>query len=283
MRAVEITVLGREDPRLLVAAKRRLTKPHKIARLLAGLVNSAGDRRALLLLGVSGRSVRGLTALPDDDWWDDVEASFPGETPQIHWTVIDIDGAAVLALEPEAGSELVAAYDRDNVVIVPFYDRGGIRRTRPPRADRGSPTETLPTATILGGWVRREVIDQEGAIDAFSGQIDIELGAVTGSMPDKTCSATLLMPNHQGAIELDVQIHPSSDDVGVFRHDSGIEVRSTFRVRLYVAAATQQDRERRDPASVQLVISLLLPGRAVPELRSLLLSPDPDNRGQWLV
>lgn len=283
MRAVEITVLGREDPRLLVAAKRTRAKPHRIARLLAGLVNSAGDRRPLLLLGVDGRSVAGLNGLPDNDWWDEVEDSFPGTVPRLEWTLVDIEGAAVLAIAPESGGELIAALDRHDEVMVPFYDAGGIRRTRPPRADRAGPTEALPTATVLGGWIQRELIDQEGPIDTFSGVLDIELGTVTGMMPDKTCSATLLLPNLHGPVELDVQLHPSGDDVGVFRHEDGIEVRSSFRVRLYVAGASRSPDRRPDPASVQLVVSLVLPGRAVPELRSLLLSPDPDQPGRWRI
>jgi hypothetical protein len=280
LRAVEVTVLGREDPRLLVATKRKLTKPHKVARLIAGLANSAYGRRSILLIGLRSDKVHGLDAIPDADWWDELDDSFPGRVPRLDWMIIDIDGAQVLAIAPEQLDELLVAHDGDDI-IVPWFDRGGIRTSRPRRAERSS--ESLPTATIRGGWVAKSTLDLDGPIDSFCGQIDVELDAVTGMVADSSCSATLLMPTRDRSIELDVQVHPSSDDVGLFRHDAGIEVRSTFTVRLYLAAAVRGKVSDKDPASIQLVISLLLPGRTVPELRSLLLSPDPSRRSRWLV
>lgn len=273
-------MLGREDPRLLVATKRKLTKPHKVARLIAGLANSAHGRRSILLIGLRAHEVHGLDTIPDADWWDELDDSFRGRTPRLDWMIIDIDGAQVLAIAPEQLDELLVAHDGDDI-IVPWFDRGGIRTTRPRRAERSS--ESLPTATIRGGWVAKSTLDLDEPIDSFSGQIDVELNAVTGMVADNTCSATLLMPTRDRSIELDVQVHPSSDDIGLFRHEAGIEVRSTFTVRLYLAAAVRGEVSNKDPASVQLVISLLMPGRAVPELRSLLLSPDPSRRSRWLV
>ncbi len=281
LRAVEMTILGREDPRLLVANKRRAGGPRKIARLLAGLSNAADGRQTLLLIGIRGNEVTGIDPLPDADWWDELDAAFPGSLPRLDWMVVDIDGASVLAIAPRSGDEMIPA-KWGGEIVVPFFDRGGLHRNRPPRADRPSSTEALPTASILGGWVERAVIDGEDVV-AFQGQLDVQLDAVTGMMKDKNCSATLLIATRERPVELDVQVHPSADDVGVFRLDDGIEVLSTFRVRVFLAAAVRGLSSRTEPVSLQLVVSLLLPGRAVPELRSLLLSPDPDHRGRWLV
>lgn len=279
MRAVEMTILGREDPRLLVANKRRLSGPKKIARLLAGLANAADGRQTLLLIGISGDEVTGIDSLPDVDWWDALDSAFPGAAPRLDWMVVDIDGAQVLAIAPRHSDELIPAKFRGEITV-PFFDGGGLHRTRPVRGDRAVRTETLPTASILGGWIERSVIDEDD-VTAFHGQLELQLDAVTGVMPDKNCSATLLVASRERPIELDVQVHPSVDDVGVFRLDDGIQVLSTFRVRLFLAAAVRGGLDRAEPASVQLVVSLLLPGRAVPELRSLLLSPDAERRGRW--
>ena len=281
MRAVEMTILGREDPRLLVANKRKLSGPKKIARLLAGLANAADGRQTLLLVGISGDEVTGIDALPDVDWWDDLDSAFPGAVPRLDWMAVDIDGATVLAIAPRPSDELIPAKFRGEI-SVPFFDGGGLHRTRPSRGDRSVRTETLPTASILGGWIERSVIEEDD-VTAFHGQLELQLDAVTGVMPDKNCSATLLVASRERPIELDVQVHPSVDDVGVFRLDGGIQVLSTFRVRLFLAAAVRGGLDRSEPASVQLVVSLLLPGRAVPELRSLLLSPDPERRGRWRI
>ncbi|MEM7286787.1 MAG: hypothetical protein AAF480_10590 [Actinomycetota bacterium] len=279
MRAVEMTILGREDPRLLVANKRKPGGPRKVARLLAGLANAADGRQTLLLIGVRGTEVTGIEALPDADWWDDLEGAFPGAVPRFDWMAVDIDGARVLAIATRSTDELIPA-KMHGEIVVPFFDRGGLHRTRPARLERTSPRDVLPTASILGGWIERSVI-AESDVTAYQGQLELQLDAVTGVMPDKNCSATLLVASREGPIELDVQVHPSVDDVGVFRVDDGIHVLSTFRVRLFLAAAVRGGTDRSEPASVQLVVSLLLPGRAVPELRSLLLSPDPDHRGSW--
>ena len=281
MRAVEMTILGREDPRLLVANKRKIGGPRKVARLLAGLANAADGRQTLLLIGVRGDEVTGVDAPPDADWWDDLDKAFPGAVPRLDWMSVEIDGATVLAIAPRPTDELVPAKVRGEITV-PFFDRGGLHRTRPSRHERGARTEALPTASILGGWVERSVIEEDDIV-AYQGQLELELDAVTGLMPDKNCSATLLVASRERPIELDVQVHPSVDDVGVFRLDDGIQVLSTFRVRLFLAAAVRAGAERSEPASVQLVVSLLLPGRAVPELRSLLLSPDPQRRARWLL
>lgn len=220
LRAVEVTVRGREDQRLLVATKRKLTKPRKVARLLAGLANSAHGRRSILLIGVRAHEVHGLKALPDTDWWDELDDSFPGRVPQLDWMLIDIDGAQVLAIAPEHPDELVAAHDGDDIVV-PWFDRGGIQRTRPRRTEPPPPLDSLPTATIRSGWVARSTLHLDGPIDSFAGQIDVELDAVTGMMADDTASATLLMPTRGRPIELDEQIHPSSGHLGVIRHESG--------------------------------------------------------------
>lgn len=281
MRAVEMTILGREDPRLLVANKRRPGRPGKVARLLAGLANAGDGRQTLLLIGIRGDEVTGVDALPDADWWDDLDDAFPGTVPRLDWMPIDIDGATVLAIAPRPSDELIPARIRGEL-IVPFFDRGGLHRTRPLRQGRGLRSDSLPTASILGGWVERSQIGA-GHVTAYHGQLEVELDDVTGLLPDENCSATLLVASRERPIDLDVQLHPPADDMGVFRIEHGIHVLSTFRVKMFVAAAVRDGADDSDSASMQLVVSILLPGRAVPELRSLLLSPDPGRGGRWTL
>ncbi len=282
MRAVEVTVLGRQDHRLLVATKRRLTRPKRIARLLAGLANAAGDRHALLLLGVRGHDVTGLDSLPDADWWDELEEAFPGTVPDWEWSVVDIDGADVLVIGLDPSTELIPAFRRDSV-IVPFFDRGGIRRTPPADDRRVSTSQSMATAKVVSGWVQRVPGDHSGSIAAFRGRLSVEIASESGRIADTDCSATLLGAEHVGPVGLDVQVHPAEHRLGVFRHDRGVEIRNDVQVEVLLAAATRTPHPPSEPHAVQLVVSLALPGRGVPELRSLLLNPDPRTPGRWTL
>lgn len=271
LRAVEMTVLGRDDARLLIATKRKMSGQRKIARLLAGLANAAGSRRGVLLIGVGGDEVVGLDRRLDQDWWDRLEATFPGRCPGWDWTIVDIDGAEILAIALKPIDELVPAR-RANRVEVPWFDRGGLRLTPPPRLRPGVDEGPLPTARVLRGWIDRGFAPNDARVETYAGALELELSAVAGLLTDDMCSVTLLAPGRDGPEAMTAAIHPSDDGVGVARRTNGIEVRSTFRCTLLVAAATRT-APASPPASLQLVISLMLPGRGVPELRSLLLSP----------
>lgn len=284
MRAVELVVLGRDNPRLLIAAKRRLTRPRRVARLLAGLANSADGRQPLLLLGVGKRHVVGVERTPDEDWWDRVRSALPGRRPELRWDAVSIDGAMVVVVAPDSSDELIPACKRDRVVV-PFFDGDRLVYGKPTRPEPVGQRQSIPTASVVGGWVERRLLGSgSGAgVDTYRGVLELEVGAVTGVMRDIDCSATLMSPDQTRSMELDVQVHPAPDAVGVFRTASGIEVRGTFRVRLLIAGAVRSASDRGDPPSLHLVVSLLLPGRAVPELRSLLLRPDPSGRRRWVI
>jgi hypothetical protein len=282
LRAVEIMVLGREDQRLLVATKRRLTRPKRIARLLAGLTNAARGRHAVLLLGVRRDDVAGLDALPDADWWDDLEDAFPGPVPPWTWSVIDIDGAKILAIAPEPMDQLVPAAHRGEI-MVPFFERGGIRRLPPADSRRPSTPESMATASVTSGWVQRSVVDRSDPIAVFRGRLTIEISSGTGQIDDAECSATLLSAGREDPVGLDVQLHPSDHEMGVFRQGKGVAIRSDVRVDVLLAAAVRGGLALGDGKPVQLVVSLALPGSGVPELRSMLLNPDPGTVNCWTL
>lgn len=276
MRAVELAVRGGRDPRLLVATKRRAANATKVARLLAGLVNGGQGRRTVLLLGVGGRAVSGLGELPDDDWWAEVRAELPGRVPELAWTVVDIDGAQVLAIAPSAEPVLVAAY-RGSTVEVPLFDGERLVphpvHALAPATEPATPAE--PGARVRGGWLERVLVGGDDRVAAYRGQIELELTAVAGTVLDDACAASLLLPWREQPIELAVQLHPATDDTGVRRLDDGIEVRVSLRVRVYVAGAiTAEPTADVPPGAAQLVLSLPAPGAAEPGVWSLLLRPD---------
>lgn len=120
-------------------------------------------------------------------------------------------------------------------------------------------------------------------LDVYRGRVEVELEVAPGTMADSDCSATLLLPDHRPPIEFQVEVHPASGGAGVVRHDGGITVRATMKAVLYMAAAVRFDGSADQIGSARLVVALLLPGRATAELRSLLLSPDPDSETQRWV
>ena len=287
MRAVELLIQGREEPRFLLASMSRLPRPKKAARWIAGLANAAAGRRAVLLVGIKGSEIRGIQAPPEPLWWVKVQERFPGAAPQMHSSLLDIDGATVLAITIDAVTELLPARHRDRV-IVPWVEHGRLGAAPASRPSQGQTTahgEALPSADVLGGWVQRTTINRDGAsIDAYTGQLDLELLATPGTMTDDSCSATLLLADNDAPIALATQIHPAADDVGVFRTSEGIDVRTRVRVRLLLAGAERHHDRGKGRDSAQLVVSLLLPGRTVPELRSLLLANDQSSDGdRWLL
>lgn len=284
LRAVELGVQGRVDPRLLVATKRRLPGPKKAARLLAGLANAADDRQHILLVGMRKNEISGIEGPPPERWWRRLDDAFPGVAPDYSWTMVDVGGTALLAIATSPTDRLIAAYKGDDV-IVPFFDG---RRVVPAQlsagADKDRGVDALPPARIDRGWVEHVIVRDRPRIEAFRGVLDVELQPTPGVMADKSCSATLLMPDRDAPVALDVQVHPAGDQAGVFRRDHGVEVITDFGVRVYLAAARTTTEPTPTAAAAQLVVSLLLPGRAVPELRSLFLSPDPSSEGvRWIV
>ena len=277
LRAVELAVQGRADPRLLVATRRHLPKPKTAARLIAGLANAAAGRQALLLVGLRGFELLGVSEAPNDDWWNDTVDALPGAVPDLAWTLLDTGDVDVLVVGVGHPDELIVA-TRKGSSYVPWFDGRRLSTAPPtPRPESSRPTETVPAATITSVWVERATI--AGAADhihVYQGVIDMELDAISGRMDDASCSATLLMTQHEGPIALEIQVHPAVTDVGVIRNDHGIEVRSTFRANVFVAAAVPAPTHQLASETAQLVVSLPLPGRSVPELRSLLLSADPE-------
>ncbi len=253
MRAVELSVQGRDDPRLLVATKRRATDPGRIAGLLAGLANAAAGRPAVLLLGVRGRQVVGLDEVPDAEWWESLRDHFTGPVLELTSTTLDFDGTRVLAIAPER----VAASDAG------------------------------PGVRVLAGWVQRFTL-RDSRIVVWRGLIDLEVDAIAGRIDDAACSASLVVPGRPRPVELDTQLHPVDHHVGVVRHDDGIEVRPAFGARLYLAAASRVDDGdgEAESGALQLVLAVPAPGSDQVQVWSRFVQPDPgsgDPGDRWLV
>lgn len=288
LRAVELAVQDRHDPRLLLCTRLELPGPRKTAALLAGMANAAAGRQTLLLVGLDTGSVLGMLDEPSLRWWDRFDRAFVGARPDIHHERLDVSGAVLWAFTTDPVDEMVPVR-RGGRVRVPWIDADGqlvdapVARRQPSR----SSGDGIPTARVLDGWIERTVLDARDGDDrriaAFQGRVDVELVASPGVLADQDCSATLLFPGAT-AVQLDTQIHPVSDDVGVLRHEDGIEVRTDYRARLFMAAAVRDDATSATPSTAQLVVSFRLPGRAVPELQSLLLTIDPKDDGQrWRI
>lgn len=284
LRAVELGVQGRVDPRLIVATRHRLPGPRKTARLLAGLANAADGRKPLLLVGLHGAEIHGVDEPPSARWWQRVADGFAGPAPDIRWTMVDLDGPQLLAISSDPVDELVTAWRKDRVFVPWFDGRRVVPAPSPTRPEKRGATDALPTVRVVTGWMERTPISGAPQVHAYRGALDIELQPTPGVMADKSCSATLLVPDRSAPISLSAQAHPMTNDVGVVRREHGIEVRTSFTARLYLAAAVADDATPVTPGTAQLVVSLLLPGRSVPELRSLLFSPDPTvDAGRWIL
>lgn len=283
MRAVELRLQGRTDPRLLLATKQRMQGPRKTARLLAGLANAADGRTPLLLMGITRNSVIGVDQMPGESFWRRVADAFTGLRPSLTTTSLKIGTALVIAVHIEGPDGYVAAARGDRTEV-PFFHNGALQLA-PPQQTRAPHTsvEHLPSIEILGGWIERSVMDDGDPITAYRGWLDVELGASSGFLADKDCSATLLVSDEAAPIALDVQVHAISEFVGVRRRDAGIEVEASFRARMFLAAALTDGEDVSTGRGAQLVASLILPGRSVPEIRSLLLSPDPQSPDRWIV
>lgn len=284
-RAVGVVVDKHVDPDLLVVTRRRLPKPPRAARILTDLENAADGRTTLLMVGLRDQDLPGLTTAPSASWFDEVREEFPDLAPKISWAMIDYEGVQLLAVTTDRVDQAIGTYDRGQVAI-PRVDEGHIVTT-----SEGAQPQTrtswkgVPTGRVLGGWIERNQAERgDVSLDVYRGRVEIELEAAPGTMADSDCSATLLLPDHRPPIEFDVEVHPANDDAGVTRHDGGITVRATLRAELYMAAAVRSDGSPDQIGSARLVVSLLLPGRATAELRSLLLSPDPDSETQrWVI
>ncbi len=282
MRAIELAVQGRDNPRLLIATKRRPTNLARIARLLAGLANAAAGRTAVLLVGIRGRSVVGLDEVPDAEWWDQLKRMFPGAAPELVSTVVDIDDARVLAISPEPAGELVTATENGRVVV-PLFEAGSLRACPSP-GPTWSEADTARLTRVVDGWVER-VATPDGAVVIHRGQLEVVIDAETGFIADEACKARLLLPGDGPAVELDAQIHPMTDDVAVLRGRRGVEVLASFRAHLFLAgAARSRDSTGPEPGPVQLVVTVPAPGGHETEPWSKLLEPDPTASGsRWVV
>ena len=276
LRALELATQSRADPRLLVATKRHLPKPKRAAKLIAALANAAAGRQALMLIGVRGMQITGLASPPSDQWWTAVTDALPGAVPDLDWAMIDVGDIDILAIAIGQPDELVVATRRGGA-FVPWFDGTKLADAPlPQRREAHSRAERVPEVRVLGGWVERSCLSGLASpVSIYRGIIDMELEATAGAMDDAACSATLLLDDLDGPVTLEVQVHPLGNDAGVTRNERGITVRSTFGIRVYVAAATPPPAgaATADIGAAQLVVSLPLPGRSVPELRSLLLSP----------
>ena len=242
------------------------------------MANAASGRQALILVGVRDVELTGVYDAPTEEWWTSVESAFPGAIPDLDWAMVDAGDVDILVIAIGQPGELVTGTRRGGA-FVPWFDGRRIVDAPVP-TPRESPTrgERVPEVAVLGGWIERSCLGRPAPpVDVYRGVVDMELEATAGAMNDDACSATLLVDELDGAIGLDVQVHPLGHDAGVIRTPAGVVVRSTFRIRAYVAAATPASgpgARGTGASAAQLVLSLPLPGRSVPELRSLLLSPD---------
>ncbi|MGI9625145.1 MAG: hypothetical protein ACR2PK_20130 [Acidimicrobiales bacterium] len=284
MSAVEMTILGRTDPRLLVATRTGLDKPKKAARLLAALSNSARTGTAVLLLGVDGRDVTGLDRQPDAKWWAKVERSFPGRAPILAWTELDIGGARIVAVFPNspAGEPIIAHHG--GRVSVPWIDESGVRSARTGDFLAVEATATRPAGRIQGGWIEHARVGrEEGGVDAFGGYVDVALHAAPGRIDDSHCVGALLFGTGSTPVEMTIQIHPEEPGSCVRRVGGGVEISDGVAVRLYVAGAQLCEPTTARADSGQLLMTIRTPGQTGPLVIDALLRRDNEPAWRWVV
>ncbi len=273
---------GRQDPRLLVASKRKLLKPKRAARWLAGLANAAGDRHAVLLMGVDNGSIVGIKNPPRSSWLAEVSTWFPGVRPALSWEFVTVDDTEVLAVMPSAVTQHVTAFHRSEV-LVPWVTDGVLGQAPLGHAcPQGGAPAIMPAVSAKDCWVERTATVASGVeVDVYRGMVTLAIGPMPGVVADKSCSATLLLLQDHAPVELDVQVHPGPGPVGVERQTGGVTVHAGYSLRIYLAGALLSSGVRSTNRSARLVLSLLLPGRSVPELRSFPLQADPNRADRW--
>ena len=284
LRAVELIVQGRTDDRLLVVSRATLRGPRKTARLLAGLANSSGRRQPLLLCGVDRQAVVGLEEAPSQRWLGRLAEGFAGGAPAVTWAMISVDpDTTIAAFSLDVPSSLLAAWRRDKAVV-PFVDTDGklteaFTHTAPTRTGPA----TIPPLAILGGWIERRVEPSDPSVAVYRGRIDVELPAESGYIADAACSATMVTRRHPSPVALRAQVHPDSPGGGLARDGAGLTVQASFRAQILVATAHTEAPTAMSSGPGQLVVSMMLPGRAAAELQTLAVHPADDTPGRWLV
>jgi hypothetical protein len=283
LRAVELAVQSRNDPRFLVASLPKAPGPKKAARYLAGLANACGKRAALLLLGVSGHDIVGLDTIPTDDYWQRVDDRFPSEHPTCSRVDLTVGSTRLVAVHVEPTATLVVAPYRDRPVV-PWFADGRLRRATPPvETPRPTLSDKLPTLRVDDVWVEHRHLPETPEIAVYRGAVDITLEATPGRLRDDDVSVTLLVPGPAHPVAMTARIHPLDTRTGVARTDDGIEVLSAFRARIYLATARREPADEIASTAAQMVIAVLLPGRSVPEIRSVGLGPDPGSEQRWVL
>jgi hypothetical protein len=284
LRAIELTVAGRSDPRLLVSRRRNVPGPRRMARELAGLANAAGDRTPLLLMGIHGDDVTGLDdddwRQADDDYWHRVTRAYPADPPTWTTETVTVSDTRVLAVHVEPARHLIPAW-RAARVEVPWFDGADlVQAPAPKRIEPAHTGDPLSSLDVLRVWIERRPDPDRRGVTTLRGIVELDLRAA-GFLADDRCAATLMLPDEELPITLDTRIHPTSAEPAVERVGGGVEIRSTSRASLYVAAARSERPPCTAAATAELVVSIVLPGRNIPELRSLRLVLVTDDPPRW--
>lgn len=282
MRAVELLVQGRSDPRLLVASCPELRGPKKTARLLAGLTNAAGGRTPLLLAGVDGTHVVGVSDVPDEGYWARVRRGFAGHVPSFEVAAVAVDDATVVAVRVEPGDVLVPARRGDGVEV-PFYRDGELHQT-PGRLERVPEPPPLAVRLRVGPcWMERIPVATSPGVVAYRGQIDVALPPRSGIVADGDCAAAFVEPDSWTPVTLSAQIHPLQPRTAVRRLDGGVSVDATLAARIHLATAVRVGPVRPASGVAQLVLEVRVPGLTEPELRTVMMLPDPTISDRWVA
>ncbi len=285
LRVVELAVQGRSDPRLLVATASEPPRPKRTTRTLAGLANSAGDRTALLLIGVEHRAVVGVATPPPQEYWDEVRSRFPGFPADFDVVVVDVGERYVVAAFVHHAAELITATHHGRAVV-PWYENGALGRARVPPAHRGEPAEGLPSSPIAGAWLERSATSEGSDLFVYRGVIELTLGARVETIADRDFAATVSFPGSSaGAVTLETQIHPSAgSSAAVVRRAGGIDIAASFRARLLLAAARREPGVDQSPETeARLVVEFTLPGQPGSPVGDVVLRVDETRPGRWLL
>ncbi len=139
-----------------------------------------------------------------------------------------------------------------------------------------------PSLRIDRAWIERSEDDAAPGVTVYRGAVDMTLDAAPGRLLDRDVSATLMIPGPTEPVALSARLQPITMGTGVVRTADGVEVVTDFGLRLYLAAARREDASPdAAPVPAQLVMALVLPGRSVAELRSLVLHPDASSANSW--